>query len=829
MVHEPGILILLFVSLSLLLGAGMRHLLKGTPIPYTVALLVIGLLLGTAERGHMFEGFAPMVGHSIGLISNIDPHLILFLFLPTLIFESAFAMEVHLFRRTFSQIATLAVPGLIVCTCLTALLAKTVFPWDWSWPVCFMFGALVSATDPVAVVALLKEQSSRKRLETLIEGESLLNDGTAIVLFTLFYGMVVGAASGTGFSLIGTVGSFAWVVTLGLVIGVVLGILALIWIGRVFNDAMIEITVTVACAYLVFFIAEELFHVSGVVGIVAMALLFASIGRTRISPEVGGFLHHFWELLAYLANTLIFLLVGIVIADRVRVDSAEAWIILGVLYVCATLIRGGTITLFNPILKRIGIGITREKSLVLIWGGLRGAVALALALVVAQNPDIPAEVGEMILFLCAGMVVLTILVNGMTMPMLFRKLGLDKLPPAKQVTIDKARGSIRDALEKLVPDLQQNQFLQAANWEHIRATTELGYEGAGGEEPEKAATDRDLDMAYRRRLLEAERKNYWTQYQQGMLSGAAANKLVEAVEHALDGDPEIGPRTELHELWATPPLLAWANRISWLRKAAISATFERMATGYDAARGFINAQDEISGYLSQLAPSAEAENRVREEILQNKRDTFLRIEHLRDSFPEILAALETQAATRALLNRERAVIQQLVSAGVLDKPEAERLVEEVEMRMKNLRNVPIKRQPPDVEKMLRQIPWVRELSDGTIAKLVGASEVRLYSAGDTIMRQGDNGGALLIVERGSVEVLRDTGEGREVEEVLGAGAVVGAMSLITGRFDKTIKAGTPVEGFWLGADHLRPVMAEDPQLTANLTHMLEGNGAPAAD
>ena len=119
------------------------------------------------------------------LLADIEPHLILLLFLPTLIFESAFGLETHLFKRMFSQIAILAVPGLLVTTTLTAALVYYLFPWSWSWAVCFLFGALISATDPVAVVALLKEVSSRKRLETLIEGESLLNDGTAIVLFTL--------------------------------------------------------------------------------------------------------------------------------------------------------------------------------------------------------------------------------------------------------------------------------------------------------------------------------------------------------------------------------------------------------------------------------------------------------------------------------------------------------------------------------------------------------------------------------------------------------------------------------------------------------------------
>ena len=177
-------------------------------------------------------------------------------------------------------------------------------------PISLLFGALISATDPVAVVALLKEVSSRKRLETLIEGESLFNDGTAIVLFTLF-SLTLGTAE---MNILQATGRFCWVVSMGLIIGVITGGFILGWIGRIFNDPLIEITLTIVSAYFVFYMAENVLHVSGVVAVVSLALLFASIGRTRISPEVGGFLHHFWELLAYMANTLIFLIVGILIA-----------------------------------------------------------------------------------------------------------------------------------------------------------------------------------------------------------------------------------------------------------------------------------------------------------------------------------------------------------------------------------------------------------------------------------------------------------------------------------------------------------------------------------
>ena len=146
--------------------------------------------------------------------------------------------------------------GLMVATLLTAVLAKYAFPWDWSWPLCFMFGALISATDPVAVVALLKELSSRKRLETLIEGESLFNDGTAIVFFMLFLSMVVAPETANINPLL-IAWDFLRVVFIGGFIGVTFGLIVIHWIGRVFNDPMIEITLSIVVSYLAFMVAES--------------------------------------------------------------------------------------------------------------------------------------------------------------------------------------------------------------------------------------------------------------------------------------------------------------------------------------------------------------------------------------------------------------------------------------------------------------------------------------------------------------------------------------------------------------------------------------------
>ncbi|TKB50443.1 cyclic nucleotide-binding domain-containing protein [Ferrimonas sediminicola] len=808
MIHEPGLLILVFIILALLIGAAVRHALKGSGLPYTVVLLLVGLTMGLAHRLDLLASQAPLFHHSVDLVSGISPHLILYVFLPTLIFESAFSLEAHLFRRMFMQIALLAIPGLMVAALLTALLARWAFPWEWSWALCLLFGTLISATDPVAVVALLKEVSSRKRLETLIEGESLLNDGTAIVLFSLFYALVT-LGSGDASAPLRVVTEFNQVVLGGFGVGLAIGGLAIWWIGRVFNDPLIEISLSVVAAYLVFFVAERL-HVSGVVALVTLALLFSGSGRTRISPEVTGFLHHFWEVMAHVANTIIFLVVGVLIASRVPLDQPALWQTLGALYLGLIAIRAATIGLFLPLLQKVGAPLTRAKAMVLVWGGLRGAVSLALALTIAADGLLARELTDQILFLCAGIVVLTIVLNGGTMGQLLRLLRLDRLPEAKQATVDRVVTVVNRDLNEMLPGMMTHEFLKGSDWEAVRRHVQLGDQLADTGGADLAADE--LEVAFRRRLLETERRSYWLQFEQGTLGRTATEQLVHAVERVLDGPPQIGPRSGLASIWRTPPWLEWLRRIAGVRRLVNSMLYRRLALGYDLARGFIQAQEELRSHVEALAPSPASAETINRQVALNCRLASNYIAQVRDCHPELIQALETQAASRLLLNRERAIISQQLRLAVLDQPEATRLLNDVERRMVALQRSPMARHPAKIEQWQRLVPWARDCSEETRAALVDVLETELCNSGDQPIKQGQPLSALGVVIEGSLQLTCLGQESRRCRQ-LGPGEPFAALALISGRAPASYRASTLCRIGWLSADALRGIMARDPELS----------------
>jgi len=409
---------LFFLIVALIIGAATRHFLQRIPLPFTVLLLLIGLAMGGLNRaygphggsshgdGHGIEQasglWAKFVDTLSGAISwggNLDGHLILYVFLPILIFEAGFALDVHTFKKSFVNAFYMAGPGIVTATVMTGLAFMGLVSAfggpggvleDWNVDngaflvlASMLFGAVVSATDPVAVVALLKDLGASKKLGTLIEGESLLNDGTAIVAFVLLIGVVTGAEQflGAG-SFIGSAAiGFGKIGAAGGLVGVFLGLIAILWVRKVFNDPLIEITVVLVASYAVFFVCEHFFHVSGVLGLVALGIVMAGVGRTRISPEVEHFMHEFWEFTAFAANVIIFIVVGVVIAQKAEPTGMD-FLILFLIYIIIHVVRAINMGMFYPFMKKAGYGLPGKDAIVVWWGALRGAIGLALALVV---------------------------------------------------------------------------------------------------------------------------------------------------------------------------------------------------------------------------------------------------------------------------------------------------------------------------------------------------------------------------------------------------------------------------------------------------------------
>jgi NhaP-type Na+/H+ or K+/H+ antiporter len=276
-------------------------------IPYTAILLVEGGCIAFAHEH--FDHKLGLLSDSIEMWVHIDPHLLLYVFLPALVFGDAMHLNTHLFKKCFSQCLLLACPGVLLGTFLTGWCARYIFPYEWNWELSLCFGSILAATDPVAVVALLNSLGASSVLTMQITGESLLNDGTAIVVFQLFFNMYHDATKVeyTDYSTIEIVKFFARMALGGPALGLLFGYASVWWMRSqsrttVESDMTVQIAVTLCCAYLSFFVAEEVCKVSGVLTIVAAALVLAEYVWPSVCNEHT--MLHFWHALEYVGNTI---------------------------------------------------------------------------------------------------------------------------------------------------------------------------------------------------------------------------------------------------------------------------------------------------------------------------------------------------------------------------------------------------------------------------------------------------------------------------------------------------------------------------------------------
>ena len=385
-------------------------------------LFMVGLLFGLLSKSDFVATHA-MVRGAMDLITDMNPDFILYVFLPILVFDASYEMDLNAFRKTLPNAALLAGPGVVLCMLLTAIMVMGLYwmagEYDNSrWTYALMFGGLISATDPVAVVALLQELGTSKKFSTLVDGESLLNDGTGLVCFMFFYGNFAGM-KGIDYPLL----YFAWVIVCSCLIGYLVYRITLSVVRMLGSQDILQNCVVLAASYITFMLSQSLLDVSGVISLVVFGHFFAQNGRSQLMPETNKFMEKFWEFLAYLSNTLIFLIVGIIIAAKVDVTWSRIFYTI-VIYIGLNAIRYVMVAVLFPLMKRNGYGMTRAEAIVLGWGGLRGALGMCMALMVNCNENIPLETRPNIPIYTAGVITLTLCVNATTCKWLVNKLGL---------------------------------------------------------------------------------------------------------------------------------------------------------------------------------------------------------------------------------------------------------------------------------------------------------------------------------------------------------------------------------------------------------------------
>jgi len=431
--ESSQILVTIEIIIALLLIASLVAIVtERLRVPYTAGLVVIGLFLALIGEREI----------------NVSPDLFLGILVPPLIFEAAFQVKAKDLQKDLAPILSLAVLGVL----LTTFLVSGVLHYGTNFPlaISFLFGSLIAATDPVAVVALFRSLGVPHRLLLLLEGESLFNDGTAIVLFNLMLAFTITGEFNLGQSLI----NFFFVSGGGLLTGFILGFLISQAISLI-DNALIETTLTTVLAFGSYILAEQ-FGVSGVLAVVAAGLVSGNLGPQRMAPTTRILVFNFWDYAAFLANSFVFLLIGLQIDLNILLTDWKAilWAILAVLVSRAASIYG---------LSWIGPGIPIRYKHVLYWGGLRGAISLALAL--SLPPSLGLQ-GDQLKVMAFGVVLFTLLVQGLTMKPLIQRMRLiEKSQPQKVYESLHAQAVMSRTAYKRLDTMYQDGLLSRPVWQ----------------------------------------------------------------------------------------------------------------------------------------------------------------------------------------------------------------------------------------------------------------------------------------------------------------------------------------------------------------------------
>eukprot|EP01040_Poterioochromonas_malhamensis_P013678 gene13678-15075_t len=443
-----AVVILLFMFFGLGVGVVVTQVLSifGEAIPYTVLVFLLGLLFSTAADS------VGSFGESITQWVDIDAELLLFVFLPPLIFGEAMSLNWYHLKGGFVQSVILAGPGVLIGAALMGLMTKAILPYNWNWNLLMTFGSILSATDPVAVVALLKSVGASPKLTILIVGESLLNDGSAMVLFSIFYNALNGtkytAADIVAFSFAAAIGS--------VVFGIFAGLITVRWLRSANRplketDVTMQIAMTICSAYLTFFIAQYTFGVSGVLACCGAGAMLAWLGPPIILNHES--MHNVWGMAEWALNTMIFLLAGLIIGHRVleKVVAID-WFYLVVLYVVLMIIRAITILMLYPFISDIGHRCTKLEAVFMSWAGLRGALGMALALIVENGaPSDLDEETKRLFFYVGGIASLTLIINATTAKSLLYKLGLLTTNSAEKTLVtNQIKKKLQRKMDKVV-------------------------------------------------------------------------------------------------------------------------------------------------------------------------------------------------------------------------------------------------------------------------------------------------------------------------------------------------------------------------------------------
>jgi len=676
-------LILLLLFIAVIAGIIFRKI----KIPYTIGLFLLGIVITFISSNIAY------IEHLFDFV--LSPEVILFLFLPPLVFEAAYHINKRLMARKIVPIMIFAVPGLIFSTLIVGYITALLTPIPIIYAM--LFGALISATDPVSVIGLFKNMGAPAGLTTVLEGESLFNDASAIVTFNIVLGIIAAKTFDVSTIIYGAEG-ILWSFSGGILTGILTGFIIGALIALSGKSAVISSIISVIVAYASYLIAESVFHASGIIAVVTAGLIVGWLTSIWLKTDDRKEISEFQDFSAYLVNSLIFLLMGITTANLLsnyRIDQ-ELTILIPAGIIAVLISRAAVVYIFSGIMN-----IFKGKDYIplkyqhaLFWGGLRGAVAIALAL--SLREDMPFR--DEIVIMTVGVVLFTVIVDGITTKPLAKKLGLDR--PSHLAVYEYFSSLIHTKKEGLaaLDKLLKKRSIEPEIAAKIRIDFENEINVAMARLKElfsEVRPDPDkLRKLFWTRLIMVEGSYYEEIYSEGYISEIVLDELRYFVNVKLDS---ISSGTvPLHEIIKSDSIeynlfTSLANRISTrfkgfkfaknLRKFTLTTEYQKLIALISSARQMEHSIDMIT---AEFGFPDEIINEAKEEFRKISGRAEERIKEMTVMYPELSADIEDYYLRLSLLIQDGDYYEGLENKGLIFPNVCDDLIRRVDKEKEKL-------------------------------------------------------------------------------------------------------------------------------------------------
>jgi CPA1 family monovalent cation:H+ antiporter len=744
-------------------------------LPYSVLLAIVGCLLGWVVQVH---GWAPgFIGDFLDTLDDfeISSETFLMVFLPVLLFETALAMNVRRLMEDLGPILMMAIVAVVVSTLVVGYTLASISPYG--LVACLTLGAIVATTDPAAVVGIFRNVGAPKRLTTLVEGEALFNDAASIALYSVLVGVMVGSTQLSASNiLVDFLIHFIGGVLAGFIMGRVVCYL-FVWL-RGWPAA--EITLTLTIAYLTFFVSEHYLHVSGVVATVIAGLVIGSTGRTRMSPTTFEHLESAWSQFGFWANSLIFLFAAMLIPDFMGNTDLGDILLIGVVFGATLVARAVVVFGLLPLLgrTRFGTNVSRRYRVVMWWGGLRGAVSLALALAVTEQPEVPADARQFIGVVVTGYVLLTLFVNGISLRPLINRLRLNQLTVAERTIRNQALAVALEDLQEQTVRIAQTEHIGQAACERIRAVFDASLTSVNDGQVAQMSAERraDVGMAI---VVQREEEMFFDILKARIVDWRLAETLLARAER-LDDAVRQGGIAGFDDEVAADVRYTNGFRLalrahyrfgfqSWLARELAQRFASLMSKRSVVQRLVIFARNEIEPLLGK--PAADLI------IVALQRRLHL-IEHALQSlalqYPAYAQWLQESYLGRVARELERRRYRSMLEQFLISGEVYADLTEQLEARWRHIDHRP----PLDMEmskaELIARVPLFEGLAPGNLRAIGKLLKPRLALPDQPIMQRGKQSAEMCFVASGSVVV--HLPDGTEAE--LGSGEFFGELALL---------------------------------------------------